>query len=425
LDSGHGEKHGESSRSSYIALSCLTIVYTLNFVDRQIISILKDPIAAELELSDTQLGLLGGLAFALLYTTLAIPVAWLADRFSRVWILSISLAIWSLFTILCGMMGSFLGLFIARMGVGIGEAGGVAPAYSLIPDFFAPRRRATAFAIYSFGIPFGSAAGILFGGLLAAQVNWRFAFIAVGLVGLAFAPVLRILMRDPRGEGRRRATTSQPLGLAAAFALIRSKRTFWLLSFGGGISSMMTYGFMYWIPTFLARSFDMDLAGRAWFMGMLLLIGGIAGTLLGGILADRLGGISKRFYPLVPAFASLVSVPLYAAGVATGSASQAFVMLLLPQALSLAWLGPVLTSVQHMGPAHSRTLVSSLFLLINGLIGITAGPLFFGTMSDLLRPTFGDQSIQYAFLSGLGFYIIAFLIFVGASLRIEREWVAG
>jgi MFS family permease len=411
-------------RTRCVALVCLTIVYTLNFVDRQIISILKDPIAAEMGLSDTQLGLLGGLAFALLYTTLAVPVGWLADRFSRVWIVSISLAIWSFFTVLCGLTGSFFYLFLARMGVGIGEAGGVAPAYSLISDIFPPNRRATAFAIYSFGIPFGSAAGILLGGLLAAQVDWRFAFVVVGLIGIAFAPFVRILIRDPRRGGRLSMNKTQPLGLKSALVLVRSKRTFWLLSCGAGISSMMSYGFMYWIPTFLARSFHMDIVSRAWFLGTLLLFGGVAGTLLGGVLADYFGKRSKRAFPLIPALASLISVPLYALGVSAHSPTEAFVLFLIPQALSLAWLGPVLTAVQHMGPGNSRTLVSSLFLLINGLIGITAGPLFFGTMSDIFRPTFGDQSFQYAFLSGLGFYIVAAAIFVGAARGIDRDWVA-
>ncbi|MGO7733195.1 MFS transporter [Rhizobium leguminosarum] len=418
-------EHGkvEPARTRYVALICLTTVYTLNFIDRQIISILKDPIATELDLSDTELGLLGGLAFALLYTTLAIPVAWLADRFSRVWILSLALALWSFFTVLCGLMGSFWGLFIARMGVGIGEAGGVAPAYSLIADYFPPRRRATAFAIYSFGVPLGSAAGILFGGLLAAQVDWRYAFMVVGAAGLVFAPVVRLLMRDPRGEGIRRQSMQTPLGVSQVFRLVRAKQSFWLLSCAGGLSSMMSYGFMYWIPTFLARSFQMDLAHRAWFLGSLLLVGGMLGTLLGGAVADRLGQRSRRFYSLVPALTSLISAPLYALAVASQSSGQAFLLLLIPQALSLAWLGPVLTSVQHLGPPASRTVTSSLFLLINGLIGITAGPLFFGTMSDWLRPVFGDRSIQYAFLWGLSFYILASLLYAAASRKIEKDWV--
>jgi len=424
--STHDATSGEppAIKGRYIALAMLILVYTLNFLDRQIISILKDPIAEELKLTDTQLGLMGGLAFALLYTTLAVPIAWFADRRSRVWIMTWALGIWSAFTAICGFTNNFIQLFFARMGVGVGEAGGVAPAYSLIADYFPPKQRARALAIYSFGIPVGSAAGILFGGLLAQYVDWRFAFISIGLFGVLLAPAFRLLVKDPpRGLYDTKAAGEKPLGFLPVCKLAFAKPTFWLMAFGAAFSSMVGYGLLYWMPTFLARSMNMSLVDRSWFLAGVLFIGGVAGMMLGGFLADRLGQKSKSYYPLIPAVAFLISAPLYVLGVITTDPAIAFFVFLAPQALGLVWLGPVVTAVQHLGPANSRTMISALFLLINNLIGIAVGTWFFGAMSDYLKPTFGEDSIKYAFIFGLGFYVVAAILLFLASFRIKKDWV--
>lgn len=417
-----GDETGLKGR--YLALAMLIVVYTFNFLDRQIISILKDPIARELDLTDTQLGLMGGLAFALLYSTLAIPVAWLADRKSRVWIMTWSLGVWSAFTAACGLATNFAMLFFARMGVGIGEAGGVAPAYSLIADYFPPEKRARALAIYSFGIPVGSAAGILFGGLLAQYVDWRFAFVSIGLAGVLLAPVFRLLVKDPpRNVYDAKPAGEAPLGFLPACRLAFAKPTFWFLALGAAFSSMVGYGLLYWMPTFLDRSMHMSLVDRSWFLAGILLFGGVAGMMLGGFLADRFGKTSKRAYPLIPAIAFLISAPLYVLGVLTTDPAIAFFVFLAPQALGLVWLGPVLTVVQHLGPGNSRTMISALFLLINNLIGITVGTWFFGAASDALKPQFGEESIKYAFILGLGFYLMAAMLLFFASLRVKKDWV--
>lgn len=411
-------------KGRYTALGLLILVYTLNFLDRQIISILKDPIGKELNLTDTELGLMGGLAFALLYTTLAIPVAWLADRRSRVWIMTWALGIWSAFTIVCGLTSNFIQLFFARMGVGVGEAGGVAPAYSLIADYFPPKQRARALAIYSFGIPVGSAAGILFGGLLAQYVDWRFAFISIGLFGVLLAPVFRLLVKDPpRNLYDAKPATEKPLGFIPACRVAFAKPTFWLLSFGAAFSSMVGYGLLYWMPTFLSRSMGLSLIDRSWYLAGILFIGGVAGMALGGFLGDRLGQKSKGYYPLIPAVAFLISAPLYVLGVITTDPMIAFFIFLAPQALGLVWLGPILTAVQHLGPSNSRTMISALFLLINNLIGIAVGTWFFGFASDQLKPTFGEDSIKYAFIFGLSFYVVAAILLFLASFRIKKDWV--
>jgi len=199
----------------FYVLAILIFVYMLNFLDRQIIGILAAPLKAEFGMSDSQFGLLGGIAFASVYSTLAIPLAWLADRFSRVWIMTGALAVWSGFTALCGMAGSFPQLFLCRMGVGVGESGGVAPAYSLVADYFPPHQRARALAGFAFGIPLGTAAGTLVGGLLAAAYGWRTAFIAVGLVGLLLAPLLRLTIRDPKRGGTDTVAPVDPASPAA------------------------------------------------------------------------------------------------------------------------------------------------------------------------------------------------------------------
>jgi len=403
-------------------LFLLIVVYALNFLDRQILSILKEPIAAELHLNDAQLGWMGGLAFGLLYTLLAIPVAWLADRYSRVWIMTASLALWSGFTALCGLATSFPQMFLARMGVGIGEAGGVPPAYSLITDLYPPRQRARALSVYSLAIPIGSAAGILFGGLMAAEVNWRWAFLVIGGIGVLLAPVFRLLVKDPvRGQFDKTTTTTHSFG--AVVRLAAGKPSFWLMAFGSAFASIVGYGFLYWFPTFLARSLHMDIVSRSQLFAGAFLISGIIGILAGGILADRLGAVRKGVYPLIPAIAFVLSAPLYALCIMAKTPHEAFLFILLPQALGLMWFGPLLTAVQQLAPAASRSLMAALFLLITNLIGLSAGPYFFGKVSDLLKPEYGADSIKWAFVIGLGFYLVAAALLLLASRTIKKDWV--
>ncbi|ESQ86613.1 spinster family MFS transporter [Asticcacaulis benevestitus] len=403
-------------------LFLLIIVYALNFLDRQILSILKEPIAAELHLNDAQLGWMGGLAFGLLYSVLAIPVAWLADRYSRVTIMAASLAIWSGFTALCGLATSFPQMFLARMGVGVGEAGGVPPAYSLISDMYPQKQRARAMAVYSLAIPIGSAAGILFGGLMAAQVNWRWAFLVIGGIGVLLAPVFRLLVKEPV-RGRFDAPREGQLSLIEVFRLAGGKSSFWLMAFGASFASVVGYGFLYWFPTFLARSLHMDIVSRSQLFAGAFLISGIIGILSGGMLADKLGTARKSAYPLVPAVAFLLSAPLYALCIMAKTPHAAFLLILIPQALGLMWFGPLLTAVQHLAPASSRALMAALFLLITNLIGLSAGPYFFGKVSELLKPEYGADSIKWAFVIGLGFYLVATVLLLLASRTIKKDWV--
>jgi sugar phosphate permease len=202
-----------------------------------------------------------------------------------------------------------------------------------------------------------------------------------------------------------------------------AKPSFWLLSLGAGFASLVGYGLLFWFPSFLVRSLHFDLPGAGRFLALILLIGGVIGMSLGGVLADRLGAARKSAYALIPAAAFLASAPLYALGVTAHSSLSAFWLFLIPQALGLMWFGPILTAVQHLGPARTRSQVSALFLLINNLIGLGLGPWFFGRMSDLFRPDFGEASLKYAFLSSLGFYVLAALLLALAARRLPRDWV--
>lgn len=494
----------------YYVLAVLVLIYTLNFLDRQIIGILAAPLKAHFELTDSQFGLLGGIAFASVYSTLAIPLAWLADRFSRVWIMTGALAVWSGFTALCGLAGSFTQLFLCRMGVGVGEAGGVAPAYSLISDYFPPSQRARALAVFAFGIPIGTAAGTLVGGLLAARWGWQTAFIVVGLLGLLLAPLLRLTVRDPQRGGTdaaaaavRAALTPEAAPVAAApetapssragaiasmimlliggaalatggllylltglvgesltwgfggllalvigvslriarstASVVIKKPSFWLLALGAASSSICGYGVAGWLPLFFMRSFDLTLSQTAWYYSGIALVGGTLGIWLGGFFADKLSKRGKGAYPMTPAIAFLISAPLFIAAMNSpwliglvlpggGTNAQqlilAFLIFLIPTGLNLAWLGPITAAVQHLVPAAMRSTASALFLLINNLLGLAVGFYYFGWMSDLLAPRFGDESLRWAIYTGMGFYLLASALLFGASRTLKKDWVA-
>ncbi|MHA6718962.1 spinster family MFS transporter [Sphingomonas sp. RS6] len=403
-----------------IVLAMLLLVYIFNFLDRQILSILAQPVKADLGLDDAQLGMLGGFAFALLYSTLAIPLAMLADRTSRSWVITVSLGVWSAFTALCGAAQSFTSMFLFRLGVGVGEAGGVAPSYALIADAYPPQQRARALSIYSLGIPLGSAGGALLGGYIAQTVEWRTAFLVVGLLGLAIALPFKLLVRDPP----RAAPVKGSVPLGRVFGMLAAKPSFWLLAFGAAAGSMCGYGVAFWLPSLILRSFQLDLAQVGQFFGGLLLTGGVAGILLGGWLGDRLGQRDRKWYALAPAISYVLGLPLFVAGVLAQSWQAAFLLFLVPQALVYVWLGPVLTAVQHLVPPQMRATASASFLLINNLIGLGLGSWVIGRLSKQLAPVYGEaDGLRYAIAAGLSLYLVAGALMALASRRLASDWV--
>ena len=412
----------ESPRYRALVLAMLVLVYTFNFIDRQIVGILAVPIKADLGLTDTQLGLMGGLAFALFYTLLGIPVAMLADRANRTTIMTVALVVWSALTACCGYAQNFVQLFLARLGVGVGEAGGVAPAYSLVADYFPSSQRARALAVYSFGIPIGSALGIFFGGLIATLVDWRTAFIVVGIAGIVLAPVFKLVVREPP-RGRYDAPgASRAVGFGEVVRALARKPSFWGLSFGASASSMMGYGLFFWLPSFFVRSHGLTLLDASLYFAAILLTGGVAGIWLGGWMADRYGAGRRRAYALIPAVAFLCTVPFYVAAVTTSSLVLSFALFLVPTALGLVWLGPVLSAIQHVVPAGMRATASAVFLFVNNLIGIGLGSVALGALSDVLSVRYGADSLRYAILAGTTFYLVAAALFLLSSRRLELDW---
>lgn len=406
-------------KNASLVLALLLIAYIFNYLDRQILGILAGPIIADLHLNDTQFGVLSGPPFALLYSLLGVPFAYLADRTSRSRVIAGALAVWSCFTALCGTAASFWQLFFFRMGVGVGEAGGVAPSYALIADYFEPRRRARALAIFSLGIPIGLALGTLIGAYIAAAINWRAAFLVMGIAGILLAPIMLYFVRDPQ--------KTQPTGAAVpigqVFPMLAKKPVFWLLAFAASSSSLCGYGLAVWTPSVLERSFGLGLIERGQFLASVVLIGGCAGVFAGGWLADRLGTADRGWYARLPAIAWLITAPTFAAGLLAPNLILAWPLLLIPNALNILWLGPVTTAVQHLVPRPMRATASASFLLINNLVGLGIGPLLIGRLSDALKHSYGAEALRYAAVGCTAFYVLAALLMLLCVPRLRANWI--
>jgi MFS family permease len=395
------------------------LAYIFNFLDRQILGILGPSIKAELHLSDTEFGAIGGLAFALLYALLGVPLAYLADRTSRSGVIAGSLAVWSAFTALCGIATGYWQLFLFRLGVGVGEAGGVAPSYALIADYFPPDRRARALAIFSLGVPIGLGGGSFIGAYLAAWFGWRSAFLIMGIAGILLAPIIKYAVRDlPRP-----ASTGEAAPLTQVFPMVARKPTFWLMAFAASMSSLCGYGLAVWTPSVLIRSYHLDLISTGNFLASLLIIGGCTGVFMGGWLADRLGALDKGWYAKLPTIAWLITAPTFALGLMVPNLWIAWPLLLIPNALNILWLGPVVTAVQHLVPRPMRATASASFLFINNLIGLGVGPLLIGGISDALKSTYGAESLRYAAVGCTAFYLLAALLMLFAIKRLRTDWV--
>ncbi len=408
-----------------VVLLMLLLAYILNFVDRQIVGILAVPIKADLNLSDTQLGMMGGLAFAIFYATLGIPIAWLADRFSRKWIETVALATWSGFTALCGMAGGFTSLFIARLGVGVGEAGGVAPAFSMVSDYYPPEQRARAFSILTLGLPIGSALGLFIGGFLAAEYGWRFAFIALGIAGFVLAPIFAIVVREPK-RGAFDPPETQTADNASAIDVLRqvaAKPTFWLVSLGSATASMLSYGLGFWLPSFIARSHGLDISDTSKFLGTVAITGGIAGILLGGYLTDHFGQRDRRAYMRIPAIAFLIGFPFLLAGIYVESLPWVFALLLVPQAMGYVWTGPSVSIIQNIAPASMRTTTTAFYLMIVNFIGLGIGTMVFGLLSDSLTSFYGGSALRYSIMiCAVVLYPLTATLYFLAAQRITDDW---
>lgn len=375
-------------------LTALVVVYTFNFIDRQILSILLQPIKADLALSDTAMGFLTGFAFAIFYATLGIPIAMLADRWNRRSIIAWSLGFWSLMTAVSGFAQNFWHLALARIGVGIGEAGGSPPAYSLISDYFRAEQRATALAIYSMGLPFGILLGFLIGGWINDLLSWRAAFFVVGLPGLLFAFILRFTVREPVRQGP--AAAAPPLGQVIRF--IWSQGTLRHVCIGTMLIAFANYGFLTWTPAYLIRSHGLSVSAVGTAMALIVGSCGAMGLLLAGWGADRLARRDRRWMAWLPALAVLAYGPGLIAMLMSDPLWLVYLYMTVPAAMGLLYLGPALALMQTLVASRMRAVSGAFFLFLVNLVGMGLGPQTVGFLSDHFAPEYGNDSLRPALM---------------------------
>ncbi len=382
------------------ALALFLLVYVINFVDRQIFSILIEPIRLEIHLSDTQLGLLGGIAFAIFYTFAGIPIARWADVGVRKNIVALALVIWSVMTIFTSTAKGFGTLLIARVGVGIGEAGCSPPIHSLISDMYPEEERGRALSVYALGIPIGAAIGTLVGGWIGEYFGWRMAFMVVGLPGIIVAIVVFFTVREPpRGHSEPDHVLVQKdlIPLADTIKFLWNLKAFRHLSFAGSLHAFVGYGVGLFIPAFFMRVHGFGLAETSTYL-FLIGLTGMIGTYLGGYLGDRLGKKDKRWYMGVPGIATVISVPFAVLFYTTGDPMLAIALAIPGAILGPMYLGPTFAMTQTLVPPAMRSTASALLLFVLNLIGLGLGPVFAGLLSDGLRPEYGEESIRYSLL---------------------------
>jgi len=404
-------------------LVMLTLVYVFNFIDRQLLVILQEAIKKELELSDTQLGLLSGFTFALFYVTLGIPIARLADKGNRRNIVAMSLGLWSLMTAFSGLSRNFLQLLLARVGVGVGEAGGSPPAHAMISDYFPPEKRATALSIYSAGLYFGILIGFLMGGYLNQELGWRNAFFVLGVPGLLFSLLVYATVKEPqRGATDIRAsTTDEANSLIHVLKLLYAKKTFVYLALASGLHVFCIYGLFNWEPSFLARLHEMKNSEIGVALGLIFGCTGAVGTFMGGYLTDHFGKKDKRWYLKIPAYAIMVAIPFAAGTLFLPNTFSSLVCLGITSFLYSMYLGPALSVAHLLVPASLRALTSAIFFLVINLVGLGFGPLVVGMLSDLLAPALGTESLRWAMSCILIMGTLSTTLFFIATSRLEKD----
>jgi predicted MFS family arabinose efflux permease len=406
-------------------LFMLVGVSVLNFVDRQILAILLEPIREEFGLSDTQLGFLTGFSFALFYAIMGIPLARLADRSSRRNLIAGVITLWSAMTALCGAAVGYFSLLAARVGVGIGEAGSFPAGSSLISDYFEPAKRATALGIQSVGVYIGILLGFLLGGWINEFFGWRMAFVVVGLPGVLFALAFRLTVREPARGAMEGVSDDDSPGLKETIRYLWSKRAYRHLPFAAGFYAFVAYGSMTWVPSFFMRSYGMSGAEIGTWLALTVGIAGGAGCYAGGVLSDRLAAAGdKRWYAWVPAASVMLSIPFVLGMYLVRDPYVALVISIGAWFLGNSWLGPLITTIHGVTTPRTRALAVAIMMFINNLLGIGLGPQVVGILSDQFRGTFGVESLRYALISSL---LVASVLsayhFLAAARTLNDEFV--
>ena len=393
-------------------LVLLTLVYALNFIDRQILVILQESIKADMDLSDSQLGLLTGFAFAIFYVSVGIPIARWADVGNRRNIVSLAIAVWSGMTALSGLTQNFWQLLLARIGVGVGEAGGSPPSHSIISDYYPADQRGSALSFSSTGVYLGILFGFLIGGWINSQFGWRTAFFVVGVPGFLVALLVRFTIREPLRGGLDGRAHETPATFGATLSKLKSFGSFRLFAIGAGLNAFSSYGIGNFMPSFLIRSHDFTSMQVGTSLALITGIGGALGTYFGGVLADRFGADDKRWYLWIAAIPGACSVPLMLSAVFVGDPRLALAFLFFATMLGAFYLGPTIAISHTMVSPSMRAMASAILFFILNFIGLGLGPLVVGMLSDFLAPSYGSESLRYA----LG--IVAFVNLVSATFFI-------
>ncbi|MAG29774.1 MAG: MFS transporter [Deltaproteobacteria bacterium] len=389
----------ESRSGSRYALGLLSLVYAVNLMDRQLLSILLEPIKQDLGISDTALGFLTGFAFAIFFSVAGIPIARWADRGSRRDVIAIGLVLWSLATAASGLALSFVHLALARIGVGVGEAAGNPPAQAMISDYFPPERRATAIAVFTMGANVGIMMGLVAGGWLADQVGWRQTFLIVGLPGIALALVIRLTLREPsRGASEGRGDIDAPPSLAEVLRYFARMRTYRHICAATALYNFASYGFLAWVPTFLIRVHEMSPTEVGLSLGPIAGIAGAAGTLTGGLLGDRLGLRDVRWRMWIPAVGGLGTAPFLFAFLFLPDASQAVLCYVPIAFFGAIWSGPTYAIVQGLAKLRMRAMAAAVLIFALNFFGMGLGPQIVGLLNDLLDVRFAGEAIRYSLL---------------------------
>jgi predicted MFS family arabinose efflux permease len=408
---------------AHATLAMLCFVYVLNFLDRQLISILAKPIQDSLAISDGQLGLLTGFYFACFYCLIAIPIGWLADRTSRVKVLALGCALWSGATAACGLASSYTQLAVARMLVGVGEAGGVPPSYAIISDSFPRERRTTAMAIFNLGPPLGSALGVAFGASLAAAFDWRLPFYVIGAVGIVAALAVLLVVREPRRGEPEKSTAAGAAGTEGFFATIArffGNPLLLTASLASGAGNFITYGLLNFTVLFLMREKGMTLSEVAIWYALMVALGMGAGIYVSGRLVDRFAARSKTAYATIPALSLLLALPFFLGFAWVPGWRLALLFLCVPMFLNSFFLSATVTFVQGEVPPERRVISGALLLLVMNLIGLGLGPTYVGMASDFFRPGYGAHALQMAYFALAPMYVVGAALFLLLARLIGR-----
>ncbi len=419
---GLEERVSFTNRYKHYVLGVLVVVYVFNFIDRQILSILLEPIRKDLGLSDTQLGFLSGVAFAIFYATMGIPIARLADRSSRVNIISWCLAAWSLMTAVCGLAGNFWQLMAGRVGVAIGEAGASPSSHSLISDYFTPETRASAMGIYSMGVPIGTLIGLMAGGWLVHFFDWRTAFIVVGLPGILMGIIVRMTVKEPpRGNTDVVRRHQEPAPLMEVVRYLWARRSFRHVTLGVAAHAFVSYGVNGWLPAFFARSYQMSSGEIGTWLSLLIGISAGLGTFIGGFWSDRWAKSDRRWYVWIPGITLAAGVPFFLVAIMSYDKYVTLMMLTLPLFFGYIYLGPTFAVIQGLAEVRMRAIASAILLFVISLIGLGLGPFLVGVLSDYLKPEYGEESLRISLTFAFLFNILAGVHYYFAGLTLRED----